>query len=371
MRRLAAAVLVLLAALALAMPAATGGAKLRAPERFFGIAPQTGLTPEDASYMKAGGIGVVRWPIFWTAVQPTANGPYDWSSFDETVATAARAGLRVFPSLGPTPRWLASKETTLPVLTARQRRAWTAFVEAAVRRYGPGGEFWRQRSQPGVNYEPALPRALPIRTWQIWNEANFFYFAFPVSPARYAKLVTISSKAIKRVDPGADVILAGLFGEPTASGKRGMPATEFLEQLYRRRGFKSRFDAAALHPYAVDAESLAQMTEEMRQVMLANGDRRAGLYITEMGWGSQNNFQQVAFEQGIGGQVRQLRDSYAYLLQNRNRLNLKGTFWFSWKDIRGSCNFCDSVGLFRQGARLRPKPSWHAFVRIAGGRPRP
>jgi glycosyl hydrolase family 42 (putative beta-galactosidase) len=369
--RLMPPILLLLAAIGLVLPASTGGAQPRAPQGFFGIAPQTALTPQDASYMKAGGIDTVRWPLFWTAVQPTANGGYDWSAFDETVAIAARAGLRVFPSLGPTPRWLARKETTLPVLTARQRAAWSAFLEAAVRRYGPGGEFWRERSQPGVNYEPPLPRPLPIRTWQVWNEANFFYFAYPVSPARYAKLVTISSKAIKRVDPGADVVLAGLFGEPTAGGKRGMPAATFLDRVYAKSGLKSRFDAVALHPYAVDAETLAEMTEEMREVMLDNRDPRAGLYITEMGWGSQDNFQQVAFEQGVRGQVRQLRDSYLYLLENRQRLNLKGTFWFSWKDIRGSCDFCDSVGLFRQGARFKPKPAWHAFVRIAGGRPRP
>jgi hypothetical protein len=361
----------LVAGLVLALPATTGGAAPRAPSGFFGIAPQTGLTAEDAAYMKAGGIDTVRWPLFWTAVQPTAGGGYDWSGFDETVAIAARAGLRLFPSLGPTPRWLARKETTLPVATARQRAAWRAFLEAAVRRYGPGGEFWQQRSQPGVNYEPALPRALPIRTWQIWNEPNFFYFAYPVSPARYAKLVTLSSKAIKRVDRGADVVLAGLFGEPTARGKRGMPASTFLDRLYDKRGIKRRFDAVALHPYAVDAETLAEYTEELRQVVLDNRDPSAQLYITEMGWGSQNNFKQVAFEQGVRGQVRQLRDSYLYLLQNRGRLNLKGTFWYSWKDLRGSCDFCDSVGLFRQGPRFKPKPAWHAFVRITGGRARP
>jgi hypothetical protein len=90
-----------------------------------------------------------------------------------------------------------------------------------------------------------------------------------------------------------------------------------------------------------------------------------------MGWGSQNNFQQVAFEQGIRGQVRQLRDSYAYLLENRHRLNIKGTYWFTWKDIDGSCNFCDSTGLFRLGDRFKPKPAWHAFVRLSRGRARP
>jgi hypothetical protein len=65
------------------------------------------------------------------------------------------------------------------------------------------------------------------------------------------------------------------------------------------------------------------------------------------------------------------RQSDAYLLSNRRRLNLKQVHWFSWKDIPGSCNFCDSVGLFRAGPRLRPKPAWHAFVRVTAGRPRP
>ncbi len=95
------------------------------------------------------------------------------------------------------------------------------------------------------------------------------------------------------------------------------------------------------------------------------------LYITEMGWGSENNFQQVAFEQGIRGQVKQLKDSYRYLLENRGRLNLKQVYWFSWKDLPDSCNFCDSVGFFREGPRFKAKPAWHTFVGITRGRARP
>jgi len=211
---------------------------------------------------------------------------------------------------------------------------------------------------------------VPIKNWQIWNEANFFYFAFPVSASRYAKLVTISSQAIKSVRPGAKVVLSGLFGEPTAGGKRGMPASEFLRQLYQVPGIKSRFDAVSLHPYAVDAETLEEYVEEFHQVSVENRDR-PGFFITEMGWGSQNNFKQVAFEQGIQGQVRQLRDSYDYLLANQRRLNLKQVYWFSWKDAKGLCDFCDSVGLFREGPRFHPKPSWRAFVALTGGRVRP
>jgi polysaccharide biosynthesis protein PslG len=339
----------------------------QAPRSFFGIAPQTPLTATDAAYMQAARIGSVRWPFTWAGIQPTAKGGYLWQGTDEVVATAARRHLTVLPFLYATPTWLASKPTTLPVQGGRQRAAWRAFVRAAVERYGPRGSFWRQH-RPGSR-EP-LPR-LPIRSWQIWNEANFFYFAFPVSPARYAQALKLADGAIGSVDPGAEVVLSGLFGEPDQGGRFGMPAARFLAALYRVPGIKADFDAAALHPYAVDAGSLAELTEAMRETMLANGDRSAGLYVTEMGWGSQNNFRHDAFEQGVRGQVRQLRRSYEFLLRNRRRFDLRGAYWFSWQDLAESCDFCDSVGLFSAGPRLRPKPAWNAFVRITGGRPRP
>ena len=344
--------------------------RLHAPKGFFGITPQTGVTPEDARYMKAGGIGAIRVGFPWAAVQPTPKSKYDWGGIDAQVEVAVRAGLEVLPSLGSPPRWATRKETTMPIDNARARNGWAAFLRAAVKRYGPGGEFWTEHATEGVNYEPAITRPLPIRQWQVWNESNFFYFSYPVSPKRYGKLVTISSQAIKGVDPSAKVVLSGLFGEPTASGKKGMPAAEFLDQLYRYPGIKSRFDGVSLHPYAVDAETLEELVEEFHQASVDNHDR-PGFYITEMGWGSQNDFQHDAFEQGLGGQVRELRGSYEFLLRNQRRLNLKQVYWFSWKDAKGLCDFCDSVGLFREGARFKPKPAWHALVALTGGRARP
>jgi hypothetical protein len=343
--------------------------KPRLPRGFFGVAPQTPLTDADVRYMRAGGIESLRMPIAWSAVQPTRRGPYDWAATDATIETASRGGLEVLPFLAGTPPWLG-KLTTLPVHNARQRAAWTAFVKAAAARYGPGGEFWRVHRTEGINYEPAITVPKPVRTWQIWNEANFFYFAYPVSVPDYAKLLKITSRAIKSVQPGAKILLTGLFGEPNATGAKGMPASEFLDRLYRVPGIKSRFDAVALHPYAIDTEELQGMVEGVHEVTRENHDR-PGLFITEMGWGSQNNFEEVAFEQGIRGQVRELRGAYGYLIENQRRLNLKQVYWFSWKDAALLCNFCDSVGFFREGERFKPKPSWHAFVRITGGRARP
>jgi hypothetical protein len=370
-KRIKTTILLLALAATLAAPAAAQAL----PSTFFGISPQTELTDTDAAYMKAGGIGSVRWPLNWAVVQPTAKGGYDWSSFDPVVEVAARHGLTVLPYLYDTPRWIAPKLTTLPVDSGRARTAWAAFVEAAVKRYGPGGEFWAEHapSVAGVNYVPAIQRPLPVRAWQVWNEANFFYFAYPVSPSRYARLLKLTHGAIEAADPGAEVVLSGLFGNPDQGGARGMDATKFLAALYRVHGIKADFDAVALHPYAFHVEDLEELTEGMREVVLENHDPGAALDITEMGWGSQNDPNRVAFEQGIQGQARELRGAYRFLLANRRRLNLKGIYWYSWKDNPEykACSFCDSVGLFRAGPGFHPKPAWHAFVHLAGGRARP
>jgi Beta-galactosidase len=349
-----------------------GAAKptIPAPRGFFGIDPQSALTDQDALYMRAGGIEAVRWPLPWNGIQPTPTGGYHWEGFDEIVEVAARHGLQMLPFVYGTPAWIARKYTTLPVNSARAKRAWAQFLEAAVRRYGPGGEFWAERAPGVVKYEPAIPQPLPIRNWQVWNEANFFYFADPASPGRFVRLLKVSSPAIKRVDPGAKVILSGLFGQPTAKGAKGMPAAKFLSAVYRTPGIKRFFDGVALHPYAVFAGDLEEMVEELHEVTVENHDR-VPLYITEMGWGSDNNFNQVAFEQGKRGQVKQLTASYGYLLENRRRLNLKQVYWFSWKDLEDMCTFCDSVGLFHEGLKFRAKPAWHAFVALTGGRARP
>lgn len=371
-RPLAAVLLAACLVAALFLGTQQGAAKptVPAPRGFFGIDPQGPLTDEDARYMKAGGIEAVRWPLPWNGVQPTARGGYNWGGFDQVVTVAARHGLQVLPFVYGTPSWLAGKYTTMPLDSVRAEKAWTAFLEAAVKRYGPGGEFWDQHAPGVVQYEPAISTPLPIRSWQVWNEANFFYFAYPASPHRYVRLLKLSTPAIKRVDPTAKVILSGLFGEPTAKGAKGMPAAKFLETVYRTPGIKSYFDGIALHPYAVDAESLEEMVEALHEVTVENHDR-VPLYVTEMGWGSQNDFNQVAFEQGIQGQVKELKAAYGFLLENRRRLDLKQVYWFSWKDAKGACSFCDSVGLFHEGLRFHAKPAWRAFVSLTGGRPRP
>jgi Beta-galactosidase len=331
------------------------------PRGFFGIVPQTSLGKRDVARMRSGGVETIRVMMSWSAIQPSRRGGFDWAGMDQVVALAAEERIEILPFLISTPRWLSGNWRVLPVDSGRQRRAWGEFVRAAVERYGSRGEFWLEH---GPGSERPLPK-VPIRAWQIWNEENFFYFIQPASPTRYARLLALSKRAVRLADPRGDVVIGGLFGDPRQRPPRAMDAVDFLDRLYRVRGVKASFDGIALHPYAADSGDLRTLVEGVRRIAARHGDRRAGLYLTEVGWGSQYNPAVVAFEVGLAGQARELRSAYRYLLSNRHRLNLRQVDWFTWKDLPGSCSFCDSSGLFRQGAGFRPKPAWRAFVSFA------
>ena len=214
----------------------------------------------------------------WSSVQPkrrraSTTGP----ALDEGVGIAARAGLKVLPFLYGTPHWLAAKPTTLPIDNARQRAGLEGIPHRRGRTLRPAAANSGSEHAPSGGVGPRLRTArvpkLPIRTWQIWNEANFFYFAIPASPSRYAKLVTLSSQAIKAADPGAKVILSGLFAKPTATAPEGCRPPSSSKPSTGYPGIKTRFDGISLHPYAVDTETLEEYVEEFHDVTTENHDR--------------------------------------------------------------------------------------------------
>jgi hypothetical protein len=362
---LAVAVTVLLA-LAIAP---TAGA---VPAKFWGVVPQTNPSVAEFERLKRGGVDSLRIPIAWGSVQPTPNGPQDWSQVDPLVFGAAAAGVEVFPFLYGAPSWAvppvrsigSSPPRYLPVRTGAQRAGWKRFLRAAALRYGPRGGFWREN--PGL-------REQPIRFWQIGNEVNFKFFVARPNPGEYGKLVKLSYAALKSVDRGARLVLSGLFARPKEALRKRGPreayfATDFLQQMYRRTpGIKRKFQGVALHPYTGTWKRLPRYIREFRQVLADNRDAGKGLYLTELGWSSQRPRRNNSFAKGRGGQARELKGAFRLLRNNQRRWRLRRVHWFSIGDQRGACNFCDGSGLFGEG--FVPKPAWFAYARLAGGRP--
>jgi hypothetical protein len=346
------------------------------PASFWGVVPQGSLSLERFQRLKRGGVDSVRVPIVWADVQSAPGTAFDWTSVDSTVAAASSAGLEVLPFLYGAPTWAvpsalvpgsggaAKAPAFLPVRSGLQRTGWQQFAREAVLRYGPGGSFWATN--------PSVPPR-PIRNWQIWNEPNFKYFVARPNPTEYGKLVNLSYAAIKGADPGAKLILAGLFTKPIEATFRRRPpqayfATDFLDRMYMSTpGVKRKFQGVALHPYTDSYKNFSGYIEEARDVLKAHGDGGKGLWLTEISWSSQRPRAGNSFNKGPSGQVRELKGAFNLLRANQRRWRIQRVYWFSVEDRRNSCNFCDGAGLFTE--TFAPKPSWRAYVGFAGGRP--
>jgi hypothetical protein len=346
------------------------------PGDFWGVSPQATPTGEQFQRLRAGGVDSVRIPIPWSSVQPSAGTEANFSNVDALVTGAVSAGLDVLPFVYDAPSWAVTLATvpgsggrskaprTLPVKTGAQRTAWANFLKLAVGRYGPGGTFWTAN--------PGLPES-PIRTWQIWNEENFKYFVVRPSPSDYGKLINVSYTAIKSIDPGAKLILGGMFAQPREAQFKSKPpqayfATDFLEGVYKTTpGVKSKFSGVALHPYTANYQQLTPDIEAFRLVLKENHDAGKGLWITEIGWSSEPKSAGDSFAKGTKGQVTQLKGAFNLFVQKQVKWKLRRIYWFSVDDQRGSCNFCGGSGLF--GSGFVAKKSWFAYVKFAGGSP--
>lgn len=361
------------AALAIAAlgSAASASSASALPATFWGVVPQGLPTTEQLQRLKAGKVGSIRVPVSWASVQPSAGAPFDWSSVDPVVTNASTAGIEVLPFLSGAPSWAVPADrrwgspSNLPVRTGSQRAYWQAFLTQAVLRYGPQGSFWAEH--------PTVPKR-PIRTWQVWNEENFMYFVAKPNPAEYGKLVKISYAALKVADPGAKIVLGGMFSRPNEATKKLHPpqayfAADFLARVYASTpGIKSKFQGVALHPYTSNFKRLTPYIEDFRDVLEANHDAGKQLWITELGWSSDKPAPNDSFSKGPKGQVTQLKGAMSLLSSQKAKWKIRGVYWFSLEDgTKAACNFCGGSGLFAPG--FVPKASWRALVKFTGGNP--
>jgi GH35 family endo-1,4-beta-xylanase len=351
---------------AVALLLAASAAQAQPPRAFFGVTPQRHLEDADFSRMAEAKSGTLRFELHWAGIEPAQDAPYDWSSSDRTVAEAARNGIRALPFAYATPDWVAALDgrdcpngcgTFAPAGKAALAE-WREFLEAAVRRYGPGGEFWA--------VHPDL-HPLPIRDWQIWNEQNSpaFYAPKP-SIADYAKLLHAARRAITSEDTGAEIILGGMFGTPQGGLRPAIAAQEYLSKLYDR-GAERDFDGVAPHPYAPRYENVVAQVESIRATMKEAKDGHADLWITEIGWASDGPA--TPLNRGPRGQAERLEQAFKYFVRNRKRLNVRNVDWYSWRDDSsagaGLCEWCPYSGLFDDD--LEAKPALKAFTKFTGG----
>jgi hypothetical protein len=234
--------------------------------------------------------------------------------------------------------------------------AWSGFLRTLVDRYGPGGGLWADATA-----------RLPIRSWQIWNEPNFLLFWRPrPSAPDYARMLRTSAAAIRAADPGARIVAAGL-----APVEGGMLPWTFLRKLYEVPGVGRSIDTVALHPYSPTLGGMTYQIRKARQVLIAAGEGRKPLLISELGVASSSRLP-TGFNRGLKGQASFLRQAYRLLLGARHRWHIVGVDWYAWQDMGASdphCVFCEFAGLFDSSGGV--KPSWRALKQVVAAVTKP
>jgi hypothetical protein len=320
-----------------------------APRSFYGVMAADDPTSAEAARMEEGGVGTLRINLVWAWVQPDSPTEFDWDHYDQVIGDAALNGIRVLPTVYGSPRWAAIKQNYPP--WQDNVNAFHAFAFAAAQRYGANGTFWSSH--------PEIPK-LPVVWWQLWNEVSSsnFWDATPKA-AEYVDLLRIFRDGIKEGDPGARILLAGLF--PTPIAPNSIPFKPYLRALYRR-GAKPLFDGAAIHPYGATPLVSLQRIREMRRVMSRYGDNRTPIWVTEIGWATNGLPSPVTVSPS--DQEIYLVSTYRKLVAARERLNIAGVVWFSFRDSGGTI-WVENTGLLTEG--LEAKPSWTGFARLTGG----
>ena len=300
------------------------------------------------------GVGLIRQVFDWSWVEPSP-GNYDFAVYDSYVLEAARHGIAILPVLHNPPDFYR-RSSARGWCPPPDLSTMAGFARAAVQRYGPNGSLWREN--------PGAP-SMPVRSWQIWNEPNLgIYWCNRPNPREYASMLRVVGQAIKSEDPAAEIVTAGM---PDSKLKSAMPLSRYLKGLYRARG-KRYFDTLAINSYAKDNRQLADLLKSIRKRMNRSHDRRARIWITEIGWGDSGP--RHRFIVGAEGQAVRIANAIKLLGKMRKKLRLRGVVYYSWRDLNPyPPNYDDMWGLHTGLLDLNgnPKPAYNAFGRAVAG----
>ncbi len=351
-RRLAAPLLVLLAALGLAGPAQA--------------APAPGLNVSaypDALGALAQGARQVRFFVPWRNFEP--GSPRDFSASGPATPGGLTTDLKVYVE-----RVRAAGAT--PLLAVLDAPDWAGVGPGATKHPRDAGEYAEFLAELAAWLRPG-PGPAPV--YEVWNEpdAEGFWGGTP-DPAAYTSLLRASYPAVKGADPAATVLSGATTGNNF----------HWIESLYAD-GAKGFFDGVAVHTdtgcsvvgpdsfYREPDGRLGQYSflgyREVRKVMLAHEDPKP-IWMTELGWGTTSKTCTIGVWAGqkLAGvtetqQAAFLTQAYTCLADDPYVVSAA---WFSYRDDPGEGNH---FGLYRVDGSA--KPSLAAFAAARNAEPGP
>jgi LysM repeat protein len=246
----------------------------------------------DLGLIRDAGFTWVKQSFAWRDIEGSGKGHFDWSLADRVVHQVNEFGLDLIARVDRQPQWAGGG-------------------------YPQNGPPNNYQDYADFLFAMASRYKGRIRAYQIWNEPNLNvagrseWGGRPPNPAEYTALLKVAYQAIKQADPDAMVISAGL--SPTSRwDDQAMPDEEFLKGMYAA-GAKPYFDVFGAHgagykvPPETDPAVVARdpalnnydpspeerkriycfrHVEDLRRIMVENGDGDKQIALLEFGWTS-------------------------------------------------------------------------------------
>ncbi len=252
----------------------------------FGIQAFLWWRPEvahrDLGLIRDAGFTWVKQWFAWRDIEGKGKGQYDWETADRVVSQVEEFGLKLIVRVDHEPDWAGPP----PANTDH----FANFLAALVTRY-------KGR----------------IHAYQVWNEPNLAreWGNKPPNAQEYTQMLKKAYQVIKQIDPNAIVVSAGL-APTTELSQRAVPDTQFIQAMYNA-GAKPYFDMLGAHgagykaPPEMDPGAVAndpnfynvgdvncpgpacriycfRHVEDLRQIMVDNGDANKRVVVLEFGW---------------------------------------------------------------------------------------
>jgi len=241
--------------------------------------------------VKSLGFGWIKAQVEWKVFE-SAKGQINWAPLDHLVNTCHAHGIKVLLSVVKAPKWARPPGDTHEGPPANFQD-YADFVAAIARRYGH----------------------TKVQAIEVWNEQNLYYEwggrGGKLSAQRYMELLKLAYNAIKAVDPNIIVVSGALTPTGWNDGDIAIDDQVYLQQMYNY-GLKRYSDAIGAHPSGYNCPADADWRtvqdptagfrgpfdsrhpsfcfrgtmEGYRNIMVANGDARKRIWVTEFGWAS-------------------------------------------------------------------------------------
>ena len=241
----------------------------------------------DLKLAKDAGFTWVKQMFQWNFIERDGKGQFLWNEPDRLVKPINDMGLKLVARLDYQPKW--ARKDGAHNGPPDNLQDFGDFVYALVSRYKTGSPYGT------------------IQAYEIWNEPNLSREWGDKTPnaAEYVQLLKTAYLAAKKADPKAVIVSAGLTPTGTTSPE-ARPDDIFLDEMYKA-GAKDYFDVLGVHaagykaPPEMSPDEIAsrkdlggqrffgfRRVEDLRKIMVANGDERKQVMVLEMGWTTDN-----------------------------------------------------------------------------------